>query len=632
MKKMHFLWLVIMMSFSLFVAPIEMNAEAQEPLEDSSRYVVIFNGEHDFADIEESGVKLIREYENIHGATIELENSKLESLKDNKAVEIIEKESVVEINAQVTPYAFTNLNMTNKYPNDLTGKGIKVAVIDSGVATHPDLKIKAGVCVLDSSDCYNSYHDNNGHGTHVAGIIAALDNDIGTVGVAPGVEIYAVKALDRKGEGTLTTIMAGIDWAISQKVDIINLSLSTPNLNPAMKTLLDQAYKNGILVIAATGNEGTASGDTDTVQYPARFDSVIAVSAVNKNNVRLPTSGTGDSVELAAPGDAVYSTVPGGYMYMSGTSMAAPYVSGLAALYMEKYPHLSNVEIRELLRENALDLGTPGRDRFYGYGLAQVDSAHLLPEPVIGSDGSVKLDLKDFLSKYPSYNLYRFDQLIVSNSSNPTVYDYGVQGDVEYTVYPVEDGMEQTSKKYKAEVTLTAPHFKDLTNSLWYSRHMIYLNSQSILLGLGDQLMGPTQQVTRAQAVAMMGRALELNKTQRKTRFSDVGKNNFASGYIESAAEQGYLSGFPDGTFRPDQPVTRAEMAILLSKGFGLANSHNTSFSDVNGNVTGAQEIANIAGSGITLGYPDGTFRPYEYMTRATFSVFLARAENDFFR
>ncbi|MFD2446726.1 S8 family serine peptidase [Bacillus sp. CGMCC 1.16607] len=538
------------------------------------------------------------------------------------------------------PWGHSNLNLQAKEPSTLTGKGVKVAVIDTGVdMDHPDLAVKGGKCVLDEiGACDRSYDDEEGHGTHVAGIIAAQDNGIGVVGIAPEAEIYAVKSLDDEGTGTSTTIMAGIQWAIDHQMDIINLSLTTPYEDYGIKQMVDKAYKSGILVIAAAGNVGTASGYGNTVQYPAKFPSVIAVAATNQFNVRIPTSSTGEEVELAAPGDAIYSTVSGGgYGTMRGTSMAAPHVAGLAALYMEKYPDASNIEIRKKLEMNAKDLGVPGKDSFYGAGLAQadttVDSSEELPVTYTADDkGTIRLNLKSVLEKYEAYNLYRFDRLIMEKSSDASVVDYAGQGPVSYRVHPVEYGVENRDVEISIEVDVAGPYFSDMSNEAWYNRYLTYLYSEKVINGYGENKIKPGQLVTRAEAVTMLGRALNLSGTARPSRFKDVGAASFASGYIESAADLGIIKGRLDGTFHPEQPVTRAEMAILLARAYEFANVKDVRFSDVKSGMAGYKEILELAGAQITEGYPDGTFRPSETMNRATYAVFLAKARQEEFR
>ncbi|UII55693.1 S8 family serine peptidase [Cytobacillus spongiae] len=636
--------LIATLCISLIMIPISTKAGLEEVSANPENYIVFFEEGFSYESIDSYDAKLVEPYETIQAATLKVDRSTLSILLDKNIIKFAYKENKVEINGQYVPYGHKNINLPAKIPSTLTGKGIKVAIIDTGVATdHPDLTVRDGTCALESYKCKNSYNDDNGHGTHVAGVVAAKDNDYGIVGVAPYAEIYAVKALDQYGNGTTTTIMAGLDWAIKQDVDIINLSLTTPFEDYGMKALIDQAVSKGIIVIAAAGNEGTRLGTDNTVLYPAKFPNVIAVSAVNQSNHRINSSSTGSEVELAAPGDGVYSTLPtsidsDGYGYMTGTSMATPFVAGLAALYKEKYPNYTNTQIRTLLQQNARDLGSPGRDTFYGYGLAQVDVTPIKPPSsvtinhILGTNGTVQLDMQPLLDKYASYNVYRYDQLISENTSKQILEDYGVKGQLEYTVYPIDNGTENRSDPVYVDLVIETPAFSDLSNSKWYSRYMMYLNTKDILTGYNGSEMRPEKYVSRAEAVAMLGRALKLDGTKRGTRFKDVGTSSFASGYIESAADQGILNGFPDKTFRPDEAVTRAEMAILLAKAYNLPIGNSVAFSDVNVNVTGYQEIHKLAGAKITEGFVDGTFRPYEKMLRSTYSVFLARAEEDSFK
>ncbi len=628
--KCQFKVFLAVLLVSLFTLPgIQNEASAEE----QESYILFLKSGYTEQSLLELGIEVNRSYDHIHAAAIEASESEIAALKELGIIEKAEKDHPVKVSAQITPWGHKSINMPAKQPAGLTGKNVKIAILDTGADTrHPDLAVKSGICVLDR--CPNSYRDDNGHGTHVAGIIGAKNNDIGIVGVAPDAEIYAIKALDAYGNGTTSTIMAGIDWAISQNVDIINMSLTSAVEDFGMKAMVDKAYEKGIVVIAAAGNTGTDIKRVEQVLYPAKFSNVIAVSGVDKNSVRVESSSKGKEVEIAAPGEAIYSTYPvnlsDGYAYMTGTSMAAPFVAGLAALYKEKYPLLTNAEIRSLLWKNAKDLGATGRDPLYGYGLAQVDTAASEPFtiPYTAVNGTVGLNMEEVMKKYEGYKLLRYDQVLAEKGTKAKVTDYGLKGLIEYTIIPIQNGEEIRKEGIKVQVSLSSPDFSDLSNAKWYSRHMMYLNIRSILLGYDSGEIRPDQHVKRSEAAAMVGRALGLDKTQRSTRFSDVGSSNHASGYIESAAEKGILNGFKDGTFRPDQPVTRAEMAILISKAYSLPDTQSVAFSDVNTNVTGYQAIYNLAAAGITEGFKDGTFRPYGKMLRSTYSVFLAKAEN----
>jgi subtilisin len=417
-------------------------------------------------------------------------------------------------------------------------------------------------------------------------------------------------------------------------MDIINMSLTTPYEDLGIKAIIDKAYEKGILVVAASGNSGTITGNTETVLYPAKFPNIIAVSALGQKNSRVTTSSTGREVELSAPGYNIYSTVPGGYGSMTGTSMAAPFVSGLAALYKEKYPSMTNAQIRLLLQKNAKDIGAAGKDRFYGYGLVQADTLKIHPNQNLVTyqaepDSVVNLNFQPLLQAYTGYNVYRNGQRIIQNGNEPVIQDYGLKGTLQYTVYPVLSGNEQRDKAIVVMANLENPQYQDLSNNLWYTRYMMYLHSEKIVNGYGNILMKPPRLVSRAEAVTMLARALNLDGTKRSTQFTDVPESSFASGYIKSAADLGIVYGLKDKSFKPNEPVTRAEMAILISRGFKLASTQTIAFKDINKSIAGFQEINNLAAANIAEGYMDGTFKPGEKMARYAFSVFLAKAHNE---
>ncbi len=254
------------------------------------------------------------------------------------------------------------------------GAGVTVCVVDTGIdQDHPDLQtniaggknfVAKGITVDP-----NKWDDDNGHGTHVAGTVAAVDNSIGVVGVAPQASLLAAKVLNRQGSGYISDVIAGIEYCVMSGADVISMSLGTSSDVQAMHDAVDVAYAAGVLLVAAAGNDYGGS-----VSYPAAYDSVIAVSATTSTDALASFSNVGPEVELAAPGVDVLSTWKGGsYATLSGTSMATPHVSGVAALAIEANPLLSNVEVRALLQNTADDLGAAGRDSYYGYGLVDAE-------------------------------------------------------------------------------------------------------------------------------------------------------------------------------------------------------------------------------------------------------------------
>jgi minor extracellular protease Epr len=337
-------------------------------------YVVVFKDKLDDKDmkkeIENYSGQPVDEFEKLQVSTAKLTEKEAKNLAKDPDVATVEKNTKFKMLGTVIPqYSHDKTNVKPAWKQGLTGKGVKIAVLDSGVAPHSDLNIAGGVSTVDYT---NSYNDDNGHGTHVAGVIASKNNGIGTTGVAPGASVYAVKVLNRLGEGSLVDIIEGLDWAIQHKVDIINLSLGTPDDSAALKAAVDKAYQQGILVVAAAGNSGNSTGSGDTMMYPAKYDSVISVGATDQSNKRASFSSTGPTLEIVAPGQSIASTyLNNGYAIGSGTSQAAPYVSGILALMKEKYPTKTNVELRQMLQHNALDLGVAGRDSLYGFGLVQ---------------------------------------------------------------------------------------------------------------------------------------------------------------------------------------------------------------------------------------------------------------------
>lgn len=252
------------------------------------------------------------------------------------------------------------------------GAGIRVAVIDTGIDhQHQDLSqnFAGGVSFVPGE----AFTDGNGHGTHVAGIIGARQNGMGVVGVAPNCGLYSVKALNRMGSGLYSWIISAIVWCVRNRMDVINLSLGGPNHVQALQNACDYAFSRNLMLIAAAGNNGPRE---DSVTYPARYDSVIAVSAIDESGLIASFSSRGYHVDLAAPGMNILSTLPGNrYGRLNGTSMAAPHVSGTAALALSSHRFTRAETIRRTLEQTADNLGHPGRDDLYGFGLVDAEQA-----------------------------------------------------------------------------------------------------------------------------------------------------------------------------------------------------------------------------------------------------------------
>ncbi|WP_238594571.1 S8 family peptidase [Caenibacillus caldisaponilyticus] len=252
-------------------------------------------------------------------------------------------EEVVETPTETVPAGVAMIDAPSIWDKSDRGRGVVVAVIDTGCQIdHPDLKDR----IIDGrnfTDDYNGkadrYEDNNGHGTHVCGTIAANQNESGIIGVAPEARLLVLKALSQDGSGETDWIVEAIQYAVDwrgpdgEKVQVISMSLGGPDDDDALHLAIQNAVKNDILVVCAAGNEGDGRTDTPEASYPGDYNEVIEVGAVDFNRRLAPFSNSNDNVDVVAPGVNVVSTFIGGrYARLSGTSMATPHVSGALAL------------------------------------------------------------------------------------------------------------------------------------------------------------------------------------------------------------------------------------------------------------------------------------------------------------
>ena len=234
-------------------------------------------------------------------------------------------------------YGINMIQAKNIWVESSRGAGINIAVIDSGCdIQHESLKDNiVGVRNFTDEDKKNPniVIDRIGHGTHVAGIIAANGNNNGIIGVAPWSNLYILKAIDSSGSGKISWVVNAINYAVDKKVDIISMSLGMPVNDPKLEKAIKHAVNNNILVVCAAGNEGDGNAEVSEYSYPASYVEVISVGAVDKKGIPAEFSNSNAVVDLVAPGVDVISTYPNNqFAIMSGTSMATPYVSGGLAL------------------------------------------------------------------------------------------------------------------------------------------------------------------------------------------------------------------------------------------------------------------------------------------------------------
>jgi subtilisin len=276
---------------------------------------------------------------------------------------------------QKSGWEITAFDLPNAW-NFTEGEGVKVAVLDTGAdLNHPDLKdnLLPGKNFVDTN---SPPQDDNGHGSHVSGIICALNNDLGIVGVAPKAKVVPVKVLDSNGNGTLQTVAAGIRWAADAGVDFITMSVGSPDPTPSIQNAIVYAASKGIVTFCAAGN----AGQTRQIFYPAAYPEVVGIGAIDENFNRANFSCTGPDLDFLAPGVKILSTVPvNWYSVLSGTSMANPFAVGIACLMLShKRKHNLKIKLEtaqdyiEMLKSYTIPTNDPefaGKHFFEGFGI-----------------------------------------------------------------------------------------------------------------------------------------------------------------------------------------------------------------------------------------------------------------------
>lgn len=346
-----------------------------------------------FATVERSVLPAIRATPGVESASVDRQ-IELPGSSDSSVPEV--RSTGVRASGQAVPWGLRRIDAPEVADHiRATGtRNVTVAVVDSGVDyDHPDLSgsVVWGANFTRGTRRYGveTADDNSGHGTAVAGIIAARDNDGGVVGVAPGTRLYAIKVLDANTRGTVSSLIRGIDAAVAgpdgivgtdDDADVVHMSVGTTADSDELAAAVAAASEHALLVGSA-GNLGDGDPETTEVTYPAAYPEVLAVAATDRDNETTSYSSEGPAVDVAAPGSSVRTLASGGdTAAFSGTSAAAPYVSGtvaamLAADRAVTVENRTNAELRTLLLNASLDIGPPGPDRSSGHGLLRADRA-----------------------------------------------------------------------------------------------------------------------------------------------------------------------------------------------------------------------------------------------------------------
>lgn len=383
----------VVLSLLCIASSISLIAQPNPP-NDRVEVIIGFNqqpGASEQALVRAFGGAIKHTYRIIPAIAATLPQRAIQALENHPLVSVIEPDvRLYALGEYSTAWGVSKIGAQTVHLGGNTGIGVAVCVIDSGIDTnHPDLYANyVGGYDFVNNDADPS--DDNGHGTHVAGSIAAMLNGSGVVGVAPDAKIFAYKILDASGSGSFSNAIKALEKCQQDALNFGATGIITNNSygssgdpGTLVKTAFDNTYRAGLLHVAASGNAAWPFPTCSSVSYPAKYDSVIAVGATDTGDKIASWSCKGAEVELAAPGVNITSTYPNDtYATGSGTSMASPHVAGTAALvFKSQLPDLNgdgyynNIDVRLCMQQTALDLGTAGRDTSYGFGRVQADQA-----------------------------------------------------------------------------------------------------------------------------------------------------------------------------------------------------------------------------------------------------------------
>ncbi len=348
-------------------------------------------------EVEKTGAKVLHKFEgSLKGFAISATEATKEKILKNPAVSYVEKDAVVEVFGQTLPRGINRVDadLSSAISGNHAGKvNVDIAIIDTGIQLiHQDLYVYKQVSFVPGIVTGN---DDHGHGTHVAGIAAAKDNYNGVVGVAPGARLWAIKVLDKYGFGSLSDIIAGIDYVTknADQIEVANISFGCECVSQALDEAIHNSVAAGVTYVVAAGNSGK---DVLTFSPPNHPD-VITVSAIADSDGKCGGSGGstsmgkddslasfsnyGEGIDISAPGVKIYSTFKGKtYATMSGTSMAAPHVTGAAALYKSTHPDASPIEVKNALVSEGSTKSTVCDGKGRGYFTGDRDN---FPEPFL---------------------------------------------------------------------------------------------------------------------------------------------------------------------------------------------------------------------------------------------------------
>ncbi len=454
------------------------------------------------------------------------------------------------------------------WESGLAGDGVTVAIIDSGLnAGHEDLSqanILSGWNVLTDSD---DVTDTVGHGTFIAGLLAAgRDNGIGISGLTPQVELVPIQCFSDGNRTSVSYIIAAIYLAVDRYgSDVINLSLGTETPSQSLTDAVTYALEHGAIVVSAVGNTGGTQ-----YLYPAADSRVVGVGSVGQTLGVSSFSQRNDSVFVVAPGEQIISlshTDAAGYTSGKGTSFSTPFVSALAVMAKDYDPSITAAEFQELLRTTSRDLGEPGYDEQYGYGL--MDMAAFVDALTQGGTEQPETGFTDISGHWAEESILYVTERGLMQGESETLFaperslTRGMLVTILYRLYLSDGG---------SAVSAGSP-FADVPADAWYAQAVAWAAENGVITGITETSFAPDQAVTREQMVTMLQRYVRFtggtadgNPTVLTT-YTDAG--NVALYAVEAmawAVEQGIITGMTADTLVPQGTSTRAQIAAVFQR------------------------------------------------------------------
>ena len=518
-------------------------------------------------------IDTVYEPQNIYSATT------IEEIKNNvnaDDIEYIEPNYLMSIDDALDAYTyndpyyslqwgiqFTRGDSALNY--GLSGKGVVVGVIDTGLKSHEDIDpsyIRTGKNFLDGS---TDTTDNYGHGTKVTSVIAATNNNgKGIASLAYQATIVPLKVSNTGFNIQTTAIVSAIYEAVdTYGCDVINMSICGPAISATEKSACDYAASKDVLFISSVGNDYSS-----TLKYPAAFDSVIGVGAITSDGVRADYSNYSSAVFVTAPGSNIYmasNTSSTSYAYANGTSFSTPYIASLAALAKGYDNSMTLSEFQTLLKSSAVDKGTSGYDTSYGWGVVDVGRF------VCNLTGNDFFNFTDVSSSY------------YAKSSIDYCVRYGMFGGTSPTTFSPENNIARADlitalgRFYEmsgGSIAVKDDSFSDTVNGSYYSKYVAWASASGIVGGYGNGRFGPKDGATREQMAIILYRyavysgmsidAVDLSVLNNYTDQASI--SSYARTEMAWCIRKGLIAGTSPTTLSPTNMAVRAHVAVILQR------------------------------------------------------------------